>query len=70
MQNRATNDQIAVDILNGDGSVFKHADDWTTIQGEAYLVNAGTTYTIKAYSYGKTVPRVLPQSPFTAVRKP
>ena len=55
VQNRATNDQIAVDILNGDGSVFKHADDWTTIQGEAYLVNAGTTYTIKAYSYGKTV---------------
>ena len=44
---------IAVDILNADGSTFRHADDWTTLQGEAFLVPAGTTYTVKAYSNGK-----------------
>ena len=48
-------EQIAVDILNADGTVFKHADDWTTLQGQAYLVQAGNKYTIKAYSYGKEV---------------
>lgn len=49
------NEVISVDILNADGSTFKHADDWTTIQGESYLAPAGTEYTVKAYSYGKTI---------------
>ena len=44
---------MAVDILNADGSTFRHADDWTTLQDEAFLVPAGTTYTVKAYSNGK-----------------
>ena len=48
-------EQIAVDILNEDGSTFKHADDWTTLQGQTFLVQAGTKYTVKAYSFGKTV---------------
>ncbi len=48
-------EQIAVDILAEDGSVFKHADDWTTLQGETYLVQAGNKYTVKAYSFGKSV---------------
>ena len=43
---------MAVDILNADGSTFRHADDWTTLQDEAFLVPAGTTYTVKAYSNG------------------
>ncbi len=53
---RAENgEQIAVDILNEDGSVFKHADNWTALQGETYLVQAGNKYTVKAYSFGKEV---------------
>lgn len=48
-------EQIAVDILNEDGSTFKHADDWTALQGQTFLVQAGTKYTVKAYSFGKTV---------------
>lgn len=50
---RADGDPVmSVDILDEQGNVFKHADDWTTIQNEKYLVKAGNKYTIKAYSAG------------------
>lgn len=43
---------MSVDILDAQGQTFVHADDWTTIQGESYLVKAGETYTVKAYTQG------------------
>lgn len=56
VQTRAAEDeQISVDIESEDGIPFKHADDWTEIQGESFLVPAGVTYNIKAYSYNKEV---------------
>lgn len=57
IQTRAdgTTETIAVDILDATGNSFVHADDWTELQGKSYLVKAGNEYTIKAYSYGKTV---------------
>lgn len=56
LQTRAGDaEQIAVEILNEDGTTFKKADDWTELQGQIFLVQAGTKYSIKAYSYGKTV---------------
>lgn len=55
---------ISVDILNADGSMFKHADDWTDIQGESYLAEGGTVYTVKAYSYGKTLEEGFDASPY------
>ncbi len=41
---------LAVDILDQDGQTFVHADDWTEIQGQSWLVKAGNKYTVKAYS--------------------
>lgn len=43
---------MAVDIVDAQGQTFVHADDWSTIQGESYLVKAGNTYTVKAYTAG------------------
>ncbi len=51
-ETRAGEPVMAVDIVDGDGNTFVHADDWTTIQGESYLVKAGNTYTVKAYTAG------------------
>lgn len=51
-ETRAGEPVMAVDIVDGDGNTFVHADDWTTIQGESYLVKAGNTYTMKAYTAG------------------
>ena len=54
LQTRAADaEQIAVDIKTTDGTVFKHADNWTEIQGESFLVPAGTEYNVTAYSFGK-----------------
>lgn len=55
VQLRSADETLAVDILNTDGTVFRHADDWTTLQGQSFLVPAGSGYTVKAYSYGKTI---------------
>ena len=60
---------LAVDILNADGSTFRHADDWTTLQGEAFLVPAGTTYTVKAYSNGKEMAQGFDAEPMYAGEK-
>lgn len=51
-ETRAGEPVMAVDIVDGEGNTFVHADDWTTIQGESYLVKAGNTYTVKAYTAG------------------
>lgn len=45
-------EQIAVKITQG-SAVFKQADDWTTLQGESFLVPAGGEYKVEAYSFGK-----------------
>lgn len=51
-ETRAGEPVMAVDIVDGEGNTFVHADDWTTIQGESYLVKAGNTYTVNAYTAG------------------
>ena len=47
-------EQIAVKITKGT-EIFKQADDWTTLEGESFLVPAGGEYTVTAYSFGKDV---------------
>lgn len=55
---------MSVDINNADGTTFKHAEDWTTLQGESFLVKAGTTYTVKAYSANSTLAEGFEASPY------
>lgn len=47
-------EQIAVKITQG-SVVFKQANDWTTLQGESFLVPAGGEYKVEAYSFGKNL---------------
>ena len=48
---RADGDPVmSVDILDEQGNSFMHADDWTTIAADRFLVKAGNKYTVKAYS--------------------
>lgn len=49
-----SSEQIAVKITKGT-EIFKQADDWTTLEGESFLVPAGGEYTVTAYSFGKDV---------------
>ncbi len=42
--------ELAAKIVGPDGTIFAQADDWTTLQGESYLVTAGETYTVSAFS--------------------
>ena len=51
-------EQIAVKITKGT-EIFKQADDWTTLEGESFLVPAGGEYTVTAYSFGKDVEHAL-----------
>lgn len=55
VQTRATSETMAIKISNSDGTIFQQANDWTELQGQSFLVPAGNTYTIEAYSYGKTI---------------
>ena len=51
---RATaGEQLALDILDSEGIVRKHADDWNELKAEPVLLPAGKEYTVKAYSFGK-----------------
>ena len=51
---RATaEEQLALDILDSEGVVRKHADDWNELKAEPVLLPAGKEYTVKAYSFGK-----------------
>lgn len=53
VQTRATDEIMGVKIIAADGTVYKQTDDWTELQGVNFLVPAGTTYTIEAYSASK-----------------
>lgn len=41
---------LSLDIKDENGGLVKHADDWTELRGESFLVPAGTRYNIVAYS--------------------
>lgn len=65
VQTRAISDEtMAIKISNADGTVFKQANDWTELQGQSFLVPAGTTYKIEAYSYSKTIEQGFNVSPY------
>lgn len=65
VQTRATGDEtMAIKITNAEGTIFKQADDWTELQGQSFLVPAGSTYTIEAYSYGKTIEQGFDVAPY------
>lgn len=54
VQVKTTDEPIGIKITDTNGIVFKEVSDWTSLQGESFLVPAGTTYTIEAYSASKT----------------
>ncbi len=65
VQTRATGDEtMAIKITNAEGTIFQQADDWTELQGQSFLVPAGSTYTIEAYSYGKTIEQGFDVAPY------
>lgn len=65
VQTRATGETMAIKITNSsDGTVFQQANDWTELQGKSFLVPAGNTYTIEAYSYGKTIEQGFDVAPY------
>lgn len=64
VQTRATSETMAIKISNSDGTVFQQANDWTELQGQSFLVPAGNTYTIEAYSYGKTIEQGFDVAPY------
>ena len=64
VQNKANNEVIAFKITDSQGNVFQEADDWTEIQGESFLVPAGNTYHIEAYSSNKTIEQGFEVSPY------
>lgn len=51
----AAGEQLALDIVDSEGIVRKHADDWNELKAEPVLLPAGKEYTVKAYSFGKEV---------------
>ena len=65
VQTRTTDGEtMAIKITNAEGTVFQQADDWTELQGQSFLVPAGSTYTIEAYSYGKTIEQGFDVAPY------
>lgn len=65
VQTRATDGEtMAIKITNTEGTVFQQADDWTELQGQSFLVPAGSTYTIEAYSFGKTIEQGFDVAPY------
>lgn len=50
---RSGGEQLALDILDAEGVVRKHADNWEDLKAEPVLLPAGQEYTVKAYSFGK-----------------
>ena len=65
VQTRATDGEtMAIKITNAEGTIFKQADDWTELQGQSFLVPAGSTYTIEAYSFGKTIEQGFDVAPY------
>lgn len=64
VQTRAGNETMAIKISGPDGSIFQQANDWTELQGKSFLVPAGNTYTIEAYSYGKTIEQGFEAAPY------
>lgn len=64
IQTRTASEIMSVKITNSDGSIFQEANDWTELQGKSFLVPAGKTYTIQAYSYGKTIEQGFDASPY------
>lgn len=41
---------LSATITDAQGNIFAQAEDWTTLQGQTYLVEAGNKYTVKAQS--------------------
>lgn len=64
IQTRAGNETMAIKITGSDGSIFQQANDWTELQGKSFLVPAGNTYTVEAYSYGETIEQGFEAAPY------
>lgn len=64
IQTRADDETMAIKITGPDGSIFQQTNDWTDLQGKSFLVPAGNTYTVEAYSYGKTIEQGFEAAPY------